>query len=127
MKIKDPEERWSKKPHLSTDAAILVALLKKQPQDKRELIKNSRVSDSSFSRDEPLLLREVAIKIVDEGYALSNYEKLDVDIEKEFRKLKVENRATVSIEELANRVGKPPELIREQSYRLGSKCKIIIT
>jgi hypothetical protein len=125
MRNKDPEERRSKKPRLSSDAAVLVALLKKQPLEKGELIKNARISDSSFSRDEPLLLRE-AIKIVNGRYVLINYESLDVDMEEIFKELKYENKDVVRIEELANKVGKPPEAIKEQAYSLGKKYGILI-
>ncbi len=127
MRIKVPEDRQSKKPHFSSDAAILVALLKKQPQGKSELIKNSGISGSSFSRDEPLLLREGAMKIIEEGYVLSNYEKIDVDINEIFMILKGENRVEVTLEELANRMGKPPNTIIDQAYRLGKLYNIHIS
>jgi hypothetical protein len=126
LRIKDPEDRSSIKARLGSDAAVLAVLLRNQPIEKRELITKAGISDSGFSRVEPLLLVEKLIKIIDGKYVLFNYENLDVDMEEIFKKFKNENKTEVRLEVLANMTGKPPEKIRDKAYSLAKKYNMHI-
>ena len=126
MNTKKPKEIKGRKGGLSSDAAIIVTLLKEQPLEKKLLIKKSMVSESSFSRDQPMLLDENVIKMVEGGYALWYYESTIILLEKKFMELQQSNESAVRIGTLANYSGTPPEKIREEAYRLGKQYRITV-
>jgi len=68
--IKDLKESHRKK--LSLDAELIIALIRKQPQSKTELI-DSGISRSSVYRIIPYLEYRGIIKETSEGYSLWNY------------------------------------------------------
>jgi hypothetical protein len=124
MRYKNPEDRQSQKRGLGSDAAIIVTLIKEQPLEKKQLIEKAHVSDSSFSRVEPILLREKLLKQVDGGYALWYFESNVTILEDIFKDLKKNERYYVKIEELANLAGIPPKEIESEAYRLAKKYGI---
>ena len=67
-----------RKTELSPDAKIIVALLKKQPQTRDELIRNAHVSRSGFYENSALLKEKGYMIETEDGYALWTY----VDAEK---------------------------------------------
>jgi hypothetical protein len=85
------------------------------------------MDDSTFSRVEPLLLREKLIKIVEEKYALINYELSDFNLEDVFRDMIKENSNVTTLSYLSNNVGKSPDFIKEDAYRLGKKYGVRIS
>ncbi|MGD0802813.1 MAG: hypothetical protein ABSA11_01920 [Candidatus Bathyarchaeia archaeon] len=127
MKHKDPRKRISQKHGLSSDAAIIVALIKEQPLEKNQLIKEASISPSTFSRDEPTLLDENVIKIIDGKYALWNYESKTTLLEKIFKDLKDSRTNAVNLGFLANLAGMPPEEIIVDAYRLAKENNILIS
>ncbi|MCX6654167.1 MAG: hypothetical protein NTY03_03490 [Candidatus Bathyarchaeota archaeon] len=94
--------------------------------EKKQLIEKAHVSDSSFSRVEPILLREKLLKQVDGGYALWYFESNVTILEDIFKDLKKNERYYVKIEELANLAGIPPKEIESEAYRLAKKYGISI-
>jgi len=61
---------------LSTDARILIALIKRQPQKRLDLCKSARIHPTTFSRLKRLLTNEGIIKESASGYSLWNYNEL---------------------------------------------------
>jgi hypothetical protein len=125
MRIIEPQKRISQKQKLSSDAAIMAVLMKRQPLGKKELIHGAAIDDSTFSRVEPLLLREEVIKITNDKYYLFNYEGDEI-LEEVFNQLAKNGKLVVMIEEVADLVGRPPEDIRKQAYKIGKKYGVHI-
>lgn len=124
--MKEPESRRSQKAFLGSDAQVLKALIEQQPLTKREIIQSTKISESTFSRVEPLLLREELIKKVGDAYALFNYVNADDVLEEVFRKYKENEHFGHTLDEVANDVGRPLKTIEDDVYRLGKKYGIRI-
>ena len=73
-----------------------------------------------------MLLNLKVIKIVEDGYALWNFEKNTSSLEEKIMELSQSDQYTVTLGILANYVGMPPDSIREEAYRLGKKYKVMI-
>ena len=59
---------------LSSDARIILALMKKQPQLKKGLLKKARISKTAFYEDMPLLVSVGIVKETEKGYALHGHD-----------------------------------------------------
>jgi hypothetical protein len=125
MRNKKPEERLSQNKTLGSGAAIMAALMKGQPLSKRELIQKAAIDDSTFSRMEPLLLREDLIKVIDDKYYLFNYE-FDEVLDDIFKKFVNDGRKLVLIEEVADLAGRSPESIIDNAYKKAKKYDVHI-
>jgi hypothetical protein len=123
MRNKKPEERLSQNKKLGSGAAIMAALMKGQPLSKRELIQKAAIDDSTFSRMEPLLLREDLIKVIGDKYYLFNFEGDEV-LEEIFKKFMSEGRKLVQIEEVADLAGRSPESIIDNAYKIAKKYDV---
>jgi len=91
---------------LSSDAKIIAALLKKQPQTKESICKETKISDSSFYRNIPLLEKTKLIKQIDQIYALWDFDVLEERIEAALSKLIKEN-PILHFSHVVNEIGKP--------------------
>jgi hypothetical protein len=69
-----------RKSRLSSDAIIILALLKKQPQDKDELLKNIKISRAVFYRTIGLLEDFKILRKTEDGYALCGYSDSEKDV-----------------------------------------------
>ena len=68
--------KQSDKKKLSADAKIIIALLRKQPQKRLELIKSACINQSSFSRSKRLFIKRGILKNGDKGYSLRDYKEV---------------------------------------------------
>jgi hypothetical protein len=68
------------KKELSSDAKIIVSLLKKQPQNTDELCKSAGVPRSTFYSDRPALENSGVLKETEKGYALWTYDDREEDV-----------------------------------------------
>ncbi len=107
---------------LSADARLIVALLRKQPQKKKDLCKSAGVHLSTFYRIKPLLEIKI-IKETEEGYALWNFIELKKAIDDYLNKLKESDSSppTVTIDQIASKLGVSPSLIEEEIYPIVAK------
>ena len=101
-----------KKRKLSSDARIIYALLKKQPQNKIELCKNAGIAESTFYTVHPLLEGLGIIKKTEEGYALRNYNELEEAIVQVIKRWKNIAFRYPSVTEIADDVGIKPETVK---------------
>ena len=114
--------KLSHKKKLGGDARIIVALMKKQPQTKVELCK--RIPRSTVFSCIPVLEDNEIIHKFEKGYALFDYK----DLEEIFANLRQRGvHGKVSIYDLANKVGRPPDKIESEAFRLGRKYGYEIT
>lgn len=60
---------------LNSQAAIIIALMKKQPQELKELCRSAGINDSTFYRNKRLLINRGIIKTTRKGYALWNFKE----------------------------------------------------
>jgi hypothetical protein len=115
----------SGKKRLSSDARIIVALLKKQPQSKDELCKGAMVSKSAFYRIRPLLTGSGVIKEVEGEYALWTFSELEKSVEDALFRL-IRKGYRITLEDLTNEVGKPWSEIETVTYSILKKYKLQI-
>jgi len=115
-----PQHSPFKKRQLSSDAKILVTLIKNQPQTKEELFKETKISDSTFHRNISFLKELKIIKCVDGMYALFNFDFIEKTIEAAMTRLLGEN-GYVNNEWLINEVGKSWPEIKAQTYKVAKK------
>jgi hypothetical protein len=123
------KELYKKKDELSSDAKILKALTKKQPQNREELIKNASIfSVPTFYRSTSRLIENEMIKRVDDMYALTEYNPLKWEIEKAFIKNmrgKSGDRPVYQ-QDLVDETGQPWPKIESLAYEIAKKLKLSI-
>ena len=68
--------KQSDKREFSADAKIIIALLRKQPQKRLELIKSACINQSSFSKSKRLFINRGILKKGDKGYSLRDYKEV---------------------------------------------------
>lgn len=120
-----PQDSSFRKSQLSSDAKIIIALLKKQPQTKEEICENTGISDRTFYRITSLLERQQITKRVDRMYALWNFDFLEKTIEDALSKLTSgPTYATPSL--IGNEVGKPWPEIQAITYKIAKKLGLTI-
>jgi sugar-specific transcriptional regulator TrmB len=105
---------------LSTDAKLIIALLRKQPQAKDELCKNSGIHLSSFYRILPLLKGRGIIKETEGGFALWTYIELEKAIENALDKFE-KTDSIIALNKIASEVGVPPSEIESIIYHIAKK------
>jgi hypothetical protein len=115
----------SKKRKLSADASIILALLRRQPQNREELCRSAKVSKSNFYRVHSFLEKHKIVKKTEGGYVLFFYNQLEKSIENALVRL-IEGSSVFSVEELASEVGKPWSEIESVTYTLLKKLGLTI-
>lgn len=110
---------------LSSDARVIVALLKKQPQEKDELCKTAGVSTATFYRIRRILEDSGIIKEVEGRFALWTFREIEKSIEDALLRL-IKKGYMFTIEDLCNEVGKPWQEIESLAYALFKKHNLII-
>jgi Fe2+ or Zn2+ uptake regulation protein len=104
----------------SADAKILISLIRKQPQTKKELSESAGIDISTVHRNILTFLERGIIKETKGRYALSAYVDLEGDIEKALDELeKTESR--ISLDKIASEVGVDPDKIKPLIYRIAKK------
>lgn len=103
---------------LSSDARVIWALLKKQPQSRDELCKNAGLSRSTFYSVRPLLESQKILKGNDEeGYTLWAFSPLKNQIEDALFRL-IKKGYAFGLEELESEVGKPWSEIESETFKI---------
>jgi hypothetical protein len=115
-----------RKRQLSSDAAIILALIKKQPQTKEELCQNTHISDSTFYRISSFLKEHNAIKSIGGGYALWNFDFIETIVEDALIKI-VREKKIVYRDTLVGEVGKPWPQIEAITYEKVKKLGLILS
>ena len=77
----------TKKSRLSSDARIILSLIKNQPLTKKQICDETKISTQTFYRNISILNKKQIIKCVDQKYSLRNFEPLETKIESAFTKL----------------------------------------
>jgi len=108
---------YSKK-GLSSDARIIVALLKKQPQSTDDLCKSAGIGRSTFYFVRPILQDSGVLKgNDDEGYSLWFFSELEKEVEDALFRLTNKGLA-FGLEELMSEVGKPLSEIEPEVFKI---------
>ena len=95
-----------KKRKLSSDAKIIIALMKKQPQAKADICKQETVNPKTFYRVASFLEEIKIIKRIDGMDALWNFDYLERKIEDALSKISREKKI-VFPDTLVNEIGRP--------------------
>ena len=127
-RIPNLKESVSRKDQLSSDAKIIIALLKRQPLTKKEICIETKLSQQTFYRNVSLLKRKQIIQDLDQKYALWNFEPLETKIEAVFSKLMEETNYAIGADQIVNKMGMPwheiEHLTLKIAKKLGSTIKI---
>jgi len=99
---------------------VIVALLRKQPQEMDGLCKSAGISVRTFYRIRPSL--EEIIKETRNGYVLWNFSELDWEVKKAIKKLWDGHRVTLNA--IANEMGFPPSEIESAVYRAAKELEM---
>ena len=103
-----PPKPYSPSPYrkkgLSSDARVIIALKKKQPQNRKELCNNAKISKATFYRVRSLLISSDVIKEVDVGYALRDFNTMETVVEDAFDLL-IKKGGVIHTEDIENEVG----------------------
>jgi len=106
-----------KKRKLSSEARIIKALREKQPQSFNELLQSSNVSKSQLYNVLPIMVESGLLKCIGKSYALWVFEDLEKIVEESLMRL-MEEKYSITIENLTNDVGKPWKDIESVTYAL---------
>ena len=110
----------SRKNQLSSDAKIIITLIKNQPQTKQEICKETKIKSRTFYRNISLLEEQKIVKCEDHTYALWYFNPLDKQIEDAFSKLLVRNEIVHS-SHIVNEIGKPWHKIEAATTKTAKK------
>jgi len=124
-KHRDTPHRYkrSDKIVLSSDARIVLALMKNQPLEIKELAKVARVHPATVSRNIRLLINEKVLKKTPKGYALWNYTEVERSLRLTLQKLKNGKYTAVSLKRLSDETNLSPtdENLLKLAYYLASE------
>jgi len=115
-----------RKTQLSSDAKIIAALIKLQPQTKEELCEKTKISERTFYRIMAVLEKQQVIKCQDRLYSLWDFDFLEKKIEDAFFKFLNENKI-IYPDYIVDEVGKPWSEIQAQTYKIAKKLELTIT
>ena len=121
-----PESSPFKKTQLSSDAKIIIALIKMQPQSKEEICEKTKVSDRTFYRIISLLEKQKITKSQDHMYSLWNFDFTEKTIQDALTKL-TQGTTFATPNQIANEVGKPWPEIQAATYKIAHKLGLTIT
>jgi hypothetical protein len=105
-----PQYSSFRKRQLSSEAKIIIELIKNQPLTKDELCQNTKLNIRTFYRINSFLLEQKIIKPIDGMYALWNFDPLEKQIENALIKLQ-KKTAFIGTSMISNEMGIPwPEI-----------------
>ena len=107
--------KTSDKRELSSDAKVIIALMKRQPLEIKELAKVAGTHPATVSRNIRLLINKDVLKVTPTGYALRNYIELEGSLRAVLQHLKDRKYTAVSLRRLSDETNLAPtndELIR---------------
>jgi len=113
-------QKLSHKETLSADAKLIIALLKKQPQTRKELCKSANIHISTFYRIISQLKGRGIIRETEDGFALWTYIELEKAIENALDKLE-KSDSTITFNKIASEVGAHPSEIESIIYPIAKK------
>jgi len=119
----DRPHKMSDKRKLSSDAKVIIQLMKRQPQKPKDLSRSAGIDISSVYRMLRMLVNNGLLKETDKGYALWFYKDFENKMDTYLQHLKNEDTLQFPLEHIAAHVGIPPdnEEFRKVAYRLLSK------
>jgi hypothetical protein len=120
-----PQSSAYKKRQLSSDAKIIKALMKDQPQKRDQLCQSASISDRTFYRIVSLLEEQQVIKCTDGMYSLWDFELLEKRVEDALSKL-ISRCGSVSPVLVVNEIGKPWPEIEAITYKMAKKLGLTI-
>ncbi len=109
-----------RKKQLSSDAKIIITLIKKQPQTKEEICKETKINPRTLYRIISLLKEQKIVKFEDNTYALWYFNPLEKQIEDAFSKLLIGN-PIVHFSHLVNELGRPWNEIEAVTLKVAKK------
>jgi hypothetical protein len=119
-KPQSPMPSSTKKKQLSNDAKIISALIKKQPQTKDEICKETKIEERTFYRVISFLEEQKIVKCEDHFYAMWDFNPLEKQIEVAFFKLQ-EEFPIVNYNDLIDEIGKPWNEIEAITLKVAKK------
>jgi len=113
-KLRKPgRSRVEDSPHrklgLSSDAKVILALLRRQPQRRDELLKSAHISLQTWYRVFPTLERFKILKETERGYALSTYVDREEDVVETIKRWKDVAFRFPDLTEIADATGISPQ------------------
>ena len=121
-----PQSSLFRKRQLSSEAKIIIELIKNQPLTQDELRKNTKLNIRTFYRINAFLLEQNIIKYIDGMCSLWNFDTLEKKIEDAISKLLREGLLVYPIN-VVNEVGKPWHEIEAVTYKVVEKRGLTIT
>jgi len=117
----------SDKTRLSSDAKIIFALTKKQPQDMKGLCTKAGINRSTGYRDLRLLINHGVLKEIKKGwFALSSYEDIEEKVDQALKLIAEAGNTQVSTVDVGNMVGVPPNKVEDLTYCLAPKHGLLV-
>jgi len=110
-----------RKQRLSSDARVIYALLKRQPQKRDQLCKNAVIKRSTFYNVLPLLEQSGIIKETQEGYALCHYEESEEAVVQTIKQWKNIAFRHPTVNEIANDAGIELEIVESLARKTRDK------
>ena len=120
------QKSLSNRKRLSSDAAIIIALIKKGPQDKQQLLLSSGVKDREFYRSISLLQEKNYVYSRDGKYCLWFFKPLEPQIEAALATLTAGNHFT-TLSEVANELAVNWQEIAKLTLKVAKKHGYMIT
>lgn len=106
----------SAKKKLSTDALIWKIVKSRGPIPFKDIVKSVKKDTSTVWRNLVLLESEELIKKIQTGYVPFEWSDLEASVRKALREFKTENYVKVTLNDIANKVGRPPNKIEKYAY-----------
>jgi hypothetical protein len=125
-KPQSPNPSSSRKNQLSSDAKIIITLIKEQPQTKEEICKETKISPRTFYRIISLLEEQKIVKCEDHTYALWYFNPLEKQIEAALSKYITEEKY-VTCNIIVDEIGKPWREIEALTLEVAKKKGLRIT
>jgi hypothetical protein len=123
-----PEYSSNRKNKLSSDARIIIALIKKQPQTKEDICQKELVHIKTFYRIASFLEKKDIIKRVDGMYALWYFNPLEKRIEDALITFTSDGVSQfVTLGGLASEIGKPWPEIASLTYEVAKRLGFTIS
>jgi hypothetical protein len=113
----------SRKNQLSSDAKIIITLIKNQPQTKEEICKETKINIRTFYRIISLLEEQKIVKYEDNTYALWYFNPLEKQIEDAFSKLLLRNEI-VHHSHIVDKLGRPWNEIEAVTLKVAKKLEL---
>lgn len=122
-----PPTNTKEKKQLSSEARIIIALMKKQPLTKKEILDETKMGESTFYRYISLFEDHGIVKYVEQKYILWNFDPVETQIENAFNKLLSQPGIWYTTQNhIVNEIGVPWQKIETQTIKIANKLGLQI-